>query len=200
MRKYIFISFLLFLIYPVFAGDKKIFTNDDLEKYNNRPDASIEEQNSNTAVIEKQYSNTAVKEQPYPDSRDKEINQLEEKINRLEDRLKKPPRTIPGRDCDVINFTSYKQSYATMNVEIGIGSVTTEQKVTVQIKNKYGLNRWVEHFYIVAFFRDGSIQERQLHPIEDSLTIGSGDTYTGRVTFQNDEPIISMGCLVNPGL
>jgi len=193
MRKYIFISFLLFLIYPVFAGDKKTLTNDDLEKYSNRPDASIE----------KHDSNSNIEEQHDQDSRDKEIKQLEEKVNQLEDRFKMPPRTISTKECEVINFTSYKESFATMNVEIGIGNVTTEQKVTVQIKNKYGLTRWVQDFHIVAFFGDGSMQERHLHPsLKDSLTtpIKTGDTYTGHVTFQNDEPIISMGCYVNAGL
>lgn len=194
MRKYIFISFLLFLIYPVFAGDNKTFTNDDLEKYNNRPGASIE----------KQYSNTAVEEQPLPpDSRDKEIKQLKDRIENLEESLKVPPRTIPGRDCDVLSFSASKRSFASMNLDLGIGSIITKQDVTVHIVNKYGMHRWVKDFYIVAIFSDGTVQQRQMQPrAGDSSTtqIQSGDHYISNASFDGDTPIVSVGCIVNPGL
>lgn len=183
--------FTLLAICPAFAGNK-LYTDEDLENYNKNPNAVIEK----TPQID---SDESIKD---PSAKDKEIQQLKDRIERLETIPEGLQRTISGKVCDVIDFNASQSGYAAIDPYTGTGPVILQQKVVVTLKNKYGLHRWVKNFIINALFVEGSRQSRQLKPAmndNDTTWIGPYDTYTGSVTFEGDMPIISLSCTVDPG-
>ncbi|MEW6585136.1 MAG: hypothetical protein AB1442_05930, partial [Nitrospirota bacterium] len=94
-------------------------------------------------------------------------------------------------------------AYAAVDPYTGTGPVIMRQIVVVTLKSKHGMPRWVKDFYFTALFADGSRQTRHLQPAmddRDTTWIQPGEVYKGRVTFDGDRQIVSLGCSVNPGL
>jgi len=181
--------------------------NEDMEPYSKKTDSYIESKsNRDNPVPQQEY-----------DIKDKIIEHLQDKvesqnkvIDDLSNTLQGPPKIMSGKDCEVLNYSTWTDrravhipGYHAVVDGVIYAKVITEQKASVGVKNKFGMHRWVKDFIIVAQFRDGSRQETSLKPTQgdsSSSQIPSHGTYDGFVKFENEEPIVSLGCRVNPGL
>jgi hypothetical protein len=173
------------IISPAFAEDTT-FTNDDLIIYSDEHMRYDE-----TAHLSKDKNENA-----YSDEKVEVMKHVAEEPG---DRREGLSGYLNGKGCDVLDFSSNKISYAVHNPDYEISGTITKQTVTVHIKSKWGMPLWVENFYIVAFFEDGTEQTKQLQPAPgDSLTslIQPEAEYSGYVTFEGDLPIVSVGCHV----
>jgi hypothetical protein len=204
MIKLVVLTFVLFLTSPCLA-ENHTYTNDDLERYNKNPDAIREETPEPSFHIDMPDNIN----ESY-DEKDEEIRQLKDHIEHLENALKGPPKVIQGKECEVIDYSAWTDSYAVFNPDINAvvdgvayGTVVAWQRAKVSARNDFGLIRWVKDFKIVAVFQDRSELEGTLEPVEGdspNRQIHPGESYTGYVKFRSDSPIVSLGCRMNPGL
>ena len=173
MKKFLFIIFILCIISPVFAEDT-IFTNDDL----------------------KIYSDEYLKHQKPAEQKN---SGREDNNNNPNDRLEGQQRTLSGKSCDVLDFSSHKINYAIHNPEYEIRGTVTKQTIAVHIKSNSHTPLLVENIYVSVLLDDGTTQTKQLEPAAgDSLesSIQPDTEYTGYVTIDGDIPIVSAGCRV----
>jgi hypothetical protein len=191
MIKIIMIALVLLLVSTTFAGER-VFSNSDLETFSDEPMIYKEQ----TEIYEDQQENIDI------DKKDEAINELENRIKRLEDRLEEPPRNRTGDSCDVIDFSSYKSRYFVHEPYSQFDTIIIKHNVTVRIKSKADVEKWVERFYIVAFFDDGDEQTSQLHENPNSIAkwVDPYSEYTGNTTFDGEADIVSLGCFVKEGL
>lgn len=185
MKRLLFTVLLLFIISPGFAQDYT-FTNEDLILYtdeymNYKEPSDLSDDNKENAYINEKG----------------EV--IKYGTDRSENRRAVQPRNLTGESCDVLDFSSNKIDYAVHNPNYEISGTITKQTVTLRIKSKWHMPLWVENFYIIASFEDGSEQTKQLQPAPgDSLTswIQPNTEYVGYVTLDGDLPIASVGCHV----
>jgi hypothetical protein len=198
MNKFAIITLVFLLVSPVSAGNN-VFTDDDLESYDNGPA---------TETISEPEVNI-FEEQKYRDEKDeiieeqnKVIKKQQEAIEHLENVIEGPPRNLTGDSCDVLDFSSYKSRYAIYDPYSDIGTVVTTHNVTVRIKSKASVEKWIERFYIVAFFDDGYEQTSQLQENPNAIAkwVEPYGEYTGYTTFDGEADIVSLGCFVKEGL
>lgn len=185
MKKILLGILILLITSPAFAEDPT-FTNDDLIIYSNEYMNYDENVHLSKDEKENAYSN---------DKGDVITHGPEESGNQREGLS----GYWTGKGCDVLDFSSNKINYTVHNPDYEISGTITKQTVTVNIKSKWEMPLWVENFYIVAFFEDGTKQTKQLQPSPgDSLTswIQPEAEYSGYATFEGDLPIVSIGCHV----
>ena len=185
MKKILLGILILLIISPAFAEDTT-FTNDDLIIYSN------EYMNYDETT----HLSQDKKENAYSDEKGDVIKHGSEESGDQREGLS---GYWTGKGCDVLDFSSNKINYAVHNPDYEISGTITRQTVTVNIKSKWEMPLWVENYYIVAFFEDGTKQTKQLRPAPgDSLTswIQPEAEYSGYVTFEGDSPIVSIGCHV----
>jgi hypothetical protein len=103
-------------------------------------------------------------------------------------------------DCEVVSFSSYEASYASVS---GSGSgpapIIKRFCAVVKIKSQYGTRRFSSDAKITAYFKDDTWQTGALEPrdpVNDirDYPLNIGETYTGISCFEADAPIVRMEC------
>ncbi len=110
--------------------------------------------------------------------------------------------TVPSlaicNDCEVVSFSSYEASYASVD---GSGSAPIVRRfcAVVKLKSLYGTRRFSSDATITAYFKADTWQSGKLEPrdpVNDlrDYPMNIGDTYTGISCFEADSPIVTMEC------
>ena len=207
MLQYILTAIFLLIPLQTLAGDNKIYTNEDLIEYGSKSDPSLDEAFSYHE--DQAFSAPDIKDEIIQEQK-QIIGNQEKMINILQERLEGPSRILPGKDCEIVEYETWTSSYAVHNPEfhavidgVAYATVITKQEARVSVKSKYQMHRWVKDIHIIAVFQNGHEQEGILQPEQgDSSTtqISPHQIYTGHVSFKSEHPIVSLGCIMNPGL
>lgn len=183
---------LMLAVSPIFAGEPKVYTNEDLERYEKETTANEEHPIS---TIEEEQLRKRVRQ-----LENQEIEQKKQKHSESSRELNEPQDNLLSHDCKVINFNTYEKSYAYVPPYGGISPLVRKQCVVVTLQNDYGLLRWVKHFDIIAIFVNNTVEFARLMPnANDTLEtfILNGDTYTGHACFNGMDMIRGLYCRAN---
>lgn len=167
-------------------AEPKGYTNEDLDKYESQSTTS------ETPLPSEQLQQESSREERYRVSpeRPKSISRTEEREVKYK---------IGSSDCEVISFNATVSGIVTAPSYTEYGSVTMRQCVRANIRNLYGMTKWVKDFSIVALFVNNTTEERRMIPLKghDTTQILSGETYTGAACFGETALIVKLGCNVS---
>ncbi len=171
MRKMALLFVFLFILWGTSYAEPRVFTNDDLEKYDSAPMFHSEEQAS---PKESTTDN---------DDKNREIKRLKERLDQVvrrevESKQQKSEPVLPGllrqNNCKVESFSAYDCSYGYLGEE-RIISLNIQQCVFVTITNLWGVSRFVSDAKIYALFGDNTLQVRTLMSIDSKQMLFAGE-------------------------
>lgn len=187
MNRLVYFMLATLMLSSLSFAEPKVYTNEDLDKYN-----------SNPVVSEKpQPSSEQLQQEPFKEERS---NFFSEKLKKEKESNESAEKyQIGSRDCEVIKFNASVSGSVYTQPYDGYGSITMRQCVRATIRNSYGMTRWVKDFSIVALFANKTTEANRMMPIQgnDTTQIMSGETYTGVACFGETALILKLGCNVS---
>lgn len=178
MRK-IALAIMFVLIFTGLSfAEQKVYTEEDLGGYSNKPMFS---------------------EKPQPSAEKLQQDQLKEgKPENIQSEDKAKEYQIGSTNCEVLGFNASVSGTLDVPRYGGSGQLRTRQCVNATVRNLYGMVRWVKDFTLEALYINGTRETTIMIAINGSNTtqILPGETYTGYACFADITTILKLGCTI----